>query len=139
MTNIDGMVIEYALRFNFRASNNQVEYEALIAKLKMLRISMSSTYGYSSILNSSSDNSEENMRSEILFSLNIYKDLSLYNHILITSKFLTSLILRMFELTFYPVLPPLIVAILKKSSLSIPRARVVTQRKKFVRLKSDES
>ena len=32
-TNFEGMVTEYALWFNFKASNNQVEYEALLIKI----------------------------------------------------------------------------------------------------------
>ena len=34
LTNIDGMVTEYALRFYFKSFNNQAEYETLIAELK---------------------------------------------------------------------------------------------------------
>ena len=37
LTNIDGMVIEYDLQFAFKASNNQAEYEALIARLKIAK------------------------------------------------------------------------------------------------------
>ena len=37
LTNSEGVVIEYALRFNFKASNNQVKYEALLAGLKMVK------------------------------------------------------------------------------------------------------
>ena len=33
----DNIVLEQALKFNFKASNNQVEYEALIAGLKLAR------------------------------------------------------------------------------------------------------
>ena len=43
------------------------------------------------------------MRLGTLFSLDIYKGLSLCNHILITSKFFTSLTLRMLKLTIYLV------------------------------------
>ena len=37
LTNFEGMVIEYALRFNFKDSNNQTEYEALLAGLKIAK------------------------------------------------------------------------------------------------------
>ena len=37
LTNSEGVVTEYALRFNFEASNNQAEYEALLAGLKMAK------------------------------------------------------------------------------------------------------
>ena len=37
LTNFEGIVTEYALRFNFKASNNQVEYEALLASLKIAK------------------------------------------------------------------------------------------------------
>ena len=37
LTNSDGVVTEYALRFDFKASNNQAEYEALLAGLRMTR------------------------------------------------------------------------------------------------------
>jgi hypothetical protein len=33
----DGMMIEQSLRFAFKASNNQAEYEALIARMKLAR------------------------------------------------------------------------------------------------------
>ena len=33
LTYFEGVIIEYALRFNFQASNNQAEYEALLAGL----------------------------------------------------------------------------------------------------------
>lgn len=32
-----GQVMEYAIRFNFRTTNNEVEYEAAIAGLKLCR------------------------------------------------------------------------------------------------------
>ena len=35
LTSPDGIDIEYALRFGFRASNNKVEYEAVIAGLNL--------------------------------------------------------------------------------------------------------
>ena len=35
MTSPDGIDIEYALRFGFRASNNKAEYEAVIAGLNL--------------------------------------------------------------------------------------------------------
>ena len=35
MTFLDGIDIEYALRFGFRASNNEAEYEAVIAGLNL--------------------------------------------------------------------------------------------------------
>ena len=35
LTSPDGIDIEYALRFGFRASNNEVEYEAVIARLSL--------------------------------------------------------------------------------------------------------
>ena len=37
LTNFEGIVIEYALRFNFKASNNQAEYEALLVGLKIAK------------------------------------------------------------------------------------------------------
>ena len=37
LTNIDGVVTKYALWFGFKASNNQAEYEALIARLKIIK------------------------------------------------------------------------------------------------------
>ncbi|CAL2259363.1 unnamed protein product [Prunus armeniaca] len=35
LTTPDGCKIEYALRFNFRTSNNEAEYEALLAGLRL--------------------------------------------------------------------------------------------------------
>ena len=37
LTNIDGVVTEYVLRFGFKASNNQAKYEVLIARLKIVK------------------------------------------------------------------------------------------------------
>ena len=37
LTNIDWMVTEYTLLFSFKASNNQAEYEILIAGLKIAK------------------------------------------------------------------------------------------------------
>ena len=37
LTNSEGVVTEYALRFNFKASNNQAEYEALLAGLRVVK------------------------------------------------------------------------------------------------------
>ena len=37
LTNFEGTVTEYTLRFNFKVSNNQVEYEALLAGLKIAK------------------------------------------------------------------------------------------------------
>ena len=37
LTNIDGVVIKYVIRFGFKASNNQTKYEALIAGLKIVK------------------------------------------------------------------------------------------------------
>ncbi|XP_073104418.1 uncharacterized protein [Elaeis guineensis] len=37
LTNSEGVVIEYVLRFDFKASNNQTKYEALLAGLKMAK------------------------------------------------------------------------------------------------------
>ena len=37
LTNIDEMVTEYALQFGFKASNNQIKYEALIVRLKITK------------------------------------------------------------------------------------------------------
>ena len=37
LTNSEGVITEYALRFNFKASNNQVEYKALLAGLKIAK------------------------------------------------------------------------------------------------------
>ncbi|KAH0969503.1 hypothetical protein GBA52_028641 [Prunus armeniaca] len=35
LTTLDGAKVEYALRFNFRTSNNEAEYEALLASLRL--------------------------------------------------------------------------------------------------------
>ena len=35
LTSLDGINVEYALRFEFQASNNKVEYEAIIVKLNL--------------------------------------------------------------------------------------------------------
>ena len=35
--NFEGVVTEYTLRFNFKASNNQTEYEALLVGLKLAK------------------------------------------------------------------------------------------------------
>ena len=37
LTNSEGIVIEYVIRFNFKASNNQAEYEALLIRLKIAK------------------------------------------------------------------------------------------------------
>ncbi|XP_073116127.1 uncharacterized protein [Elaeis guineensis] len=37
LTNSEGVVTEYVLRFDFKASNNQAKYEALLAGLKMAK------------------------------------------------------------------------------------------------------
>ena len=37
LTNFEGVVIEYVLRFNFKASNNQTKYEALLTGLKIAK------------------------------------------------------------------------------------------------------
>ena len=37
LTNFQGIMIEYALWFNFKASNNQAKYEALLAGLKITK------------------------------------------------------------------------------------------------------
>ena len=37
LTNFEGMVIEYAFRFNFKTSNNQIEFEALLVGLKIIK------------------------------------------------------------------------------------------------------
>ena len=37
LTNADGLVTEYALRFSFHASNNQAEYEALVAGIRLAK------------------------------------------------------------------------------------------------------
>lgn len=37
LTNPEGMVVEYALRFAFQASNNQAEYEAFLTGLRIAR------------------------------------------------------------------------------------------------------
>ena len=37
LTNSKGVVIEYALRFNFKIFNNQAEYEALLASLRVVK------------------------------------------------------------------------------------------------------
>ena len=108
LTNIDGMVTKYALRFDFKASNNQVEYEILIAKFKIAKDLSVKHLWYLPTRNSLLDSPKVNMRLEILFSLNIYKDLSLCDHILLTSKFSTSLTLRMPEPTLYHISPLLV-------------------------------
>ena len=35
MTSLDGIDVEYVLRFGFQASNNEAEYEAVIAGLNL--------------------------------------------------------------------------------------------------------
>ena len=35
LTSLDGINMEYALRFDFQASNNEAEYEAVIAGLNL--------------------------------------------------------------------------------------------------------
>ena len=37
LTSPDGIDVEYALRFGFQASNNEAEYEAVIAGLNLVR------------------------------------------------------------------------------------------------------
>ncbi|XP_073118006.1 uncharacterized protein [Elaeis guineensis] len=37
LINFEGMVIEYAIRFNFKVSNNQAEYETLLAGLRIAK------------------------------------------------------------------------------------------------------
>ncbi|CAL8169587.1 unnamed protein product [Prunus armeniaca] len=37
LTTLDGSKVEYALRFNFRTSNNEAEYEALLAGLRLAK------------------------------------------------------------------------------------------------------
>ncbi|CAL9020651.1 unnamed protein product, partial [Prunus brigantina] len=37
ITTPDGSKVEYALRFNFRTSNNEAEYEALLAGLRLAK------------------------------------------------------------------------------------------------------
>ena len=37
LTNFEGVVTEYVLRFNFKASNNKVKYEVLLAGLKIAK------------------------------------------------------------------------------------------------------
>ena len=37
LKNFEWIVIEYVLRFNFKASNNQAEYEALLTDLKIVK------------------------------------------------------------------------------------------------------
>ena len=37
LINFEGIVTEYTLRFNFKASNNQTEYETLLAGLKIAK------------------------------------------------------------------------------------------------------
>lgn len=37
LANPDGVAVEYALRFDFKASNNKAEYEALIVGLNLAR------------------------------------------------------------------------------------------------------
>ena len=78
MTNIDGMVIEYVLRFGFKASNNQAEFKALIAKLKITKDLDVKHLRIFTNLQRSSDNLEENMRPKIQISLDIYRNSDLY-------------------------------------------------------------
>ena len=37
LTNFEGVITEYAHRFNFKASNNQAEYEVLLTSLKIIK------------------------------------------------------------------------------------------------------
>ena len=37
LTNSEGVITEYIHRFNFKASNNQAEYEALLVGLKIAK------------------------------------------------------------------------------------------------------
>ena len=37
LINFEGIVIEYAFRFNFKASNNQTEHEEFLAGLKIIK------------------------------------------------------------------------------------------------------
>lgn len=37
LTNLDGVVMEYILRFDFHTTNNRAEYEALIASLNIAK------------------------------------------------------------------------------------------------------
>ena len=37
LVNFDGTIIEYTLQFNFKASNNQAEYEALLVGLRIAK------------------------------------------------------------------------------------------------------
>ena len=37
LINFEGIITKYDIRFNFKASNNQVEYEALLASLKIAK------------------------------------------------------------------------------------------------------
>ena len=37
LTSLDGIDVEYGLRFGFHASNNEAEYEAVIAGLNLAR------------------------------------------------------------------------------------------------------
>ena len=37
LTNFEGVITEYALRFNFKALNNQTKYKALLADLKIAK------------------------------------------------------------------------------------------------------
>ena len=37
LTNSEGVITEYVLRFNFKASNNQAEYEAFLVGLKIVK------------------------------------------------------------------------------------------------------
>lgn len=35
--NLEGVVIKYTFRFSFKATNNQAEYKALLARLKLAK------------------------------------------------------------------------------------------------------
>ena len=37
LTNFEGVITEYAIQFNFKASNNQADYEALLVDLKIIK------------------------------------------------------------------------------------------------------
>ena len=37
LINFEEIVIEYVLQFNFKASNNQIEYEAFLVSLKIVK------------------------------------------------------------------------------------------------------
>lgn len=38
LTSLDGVIVEYLLRFSFKTSKNEAKYETLIARLKITKV-----------------------------------------------------------------------------------------------------